>query len=249
MQVDPIGFEGDPINLYRYCDGNPVNASDPFGLKKDPWEEHQNEVAAAVDNAVRAAGEMTADGSSYGKAGGVECWTGNPVGTPGSAGSGRASNSSAPGAGLDGVLGGIAGHSGARNNLSGGAFGANNSVARSNGNGGGSGPAYDWVWLEQSLRKARPSRAEAESMNRFADFMDEAVGTYSVLALGGLEAGEALAGSELAQKAPLLRVRFGYHGPHHTFGALGRRSHLQLNWYFRGIKGSNRAIRVPIPWR
>ena len=32
LQPDPIGFAGDPSNLYRYCGNNPVNRSDPFGL-------------------------------------------------------------------------------------------------------------------------------------------------------------------------------------------------------------------------
>jgi RHS repeat-associated protein len=32
LQPDPIGFGGDPSNLYRYCGNNPVNWSDPYGL-------------------------------------------------------------------------------------------------------------------------------------------------------------------------------------------------------------------------
>ena len=32
LQPDPIGFSGDPANLYRYCGNNPVNWSDPTGL-------------------------------------------------------------------------------------------------------------------------------------------------------------------------------------------------------------------------
>jgi len=32
LQPDPIGFAGDPTNLYRYCGGDPVNNTDPFGL-------------------------------------------------------------------------------------------------------------------------------------------------------------------------------------------------------------------------
>ena len=32
LQPDPIGFAGDPANLYRYCANNPANASDPSGL-------------------------------------------------------------------------------------------------------------------------------------------------------------------------------------------------------------------------
>ncbi len=32
VQADPIGFSGDPTNLYRYCGNNPLNGSDPLGL-------------------------------------------------------------------------------------------------------------------------------------------------------------------------------------------------------------------------
>jgi RHS repeat-associated protein len=31
LQPDPIGFGGDPANLYRYCANNPFNCSDPSG--------------------------------------------------------------------------------------------------------------------------------------------------------------------------------------------------------------------------
>jgi RHS repeat-associated protein len=34
LQPDPIGFAGDPANLYRYCGNNPANLSDPTG--EDP---------------------------------------------------------------------------------------------------------------------------------------------------------------------------------------------------------------------
>jgi RHS repeat-associated protein len=32
LQPDPIGFDGDSANMYRYCGNNPANASDPEGL-------------------------------------------------------------------------------------------------------------------------------------------------------------------------------------------------------------------------
>jgi RHS repeat-associated protein len=36
LQVDPIGFAGDPANLYRYLGHNPMSGSDPMG--EDLWD-------------------------------------------------------------------------------------------------------------------------------------------------------------------------------------------------------------------
>jgi len=41
LQPDPIGFGGDPTNLYRCCGNNPVNWSDPSGLA-DVTQQYQN---------------------------------------------------------------------------------------------------------------------------------------------------------------------------------------------------------------
>ena len=32
LESDPMGFDAGDMNLFRYCDGDPVNGSDPFGL-------------------------------------------------------------------------------------------------------------------------------------------------------------------------------------------------------------------------
>jgi RHS repeat-associated protein len=37
IQTDPIGFDGDPMNLYRYCGGNPILHNDPTGLFDWTW--------------------------------------------------------------------------------------------------------------------------------------------------------------------------------------------------------------------
>ncbi len=31
MQVDPVGFTGDPLNLFRFCNHNPMTRNDPMG--------------------------------------------------------------------------------------------------------------------------------------------------------------------------------------------------------------------------
>ena len=37
LQTDPIGFKGDPLNLYRYCHNDPADFSDPMGLDSNVW--------------------------------------------------------------------------------------------------------------------------------------------------------------------------------------------------------------------
>ncbi len=38
MPQDPIGFNGDPSNLYRYVGNSPTNGTDPSGLAQDPTD-------------------------------------------------------------------------------------------------------------------------------------------------------------------------------------------------------------------
>jgi RHS repeat-associated protein len=37
LQPDPIGFKGDAANLYRFCNNNAVNRTDPMGLLTRDW--------------------------------------------------------------------------------------------------------------------------------------------------------------------------------------------------------------------
>jgi len=46
---------------------------------------------------------------------------------------------------------------------------------------------------------------------------------------------------------PSLGARVGFHGPYHEFPLLGKLPHLQLNWWQRGIDGSGRVLRLPLP--
>ena len=42
--------------------------------------------------------------------------------------------------------------------------------------------------------------------------------------------------------------KFAIHGPHHYFPSLGKKlTHLQVNWWQKGVKGSGNQIRIPFP--
>lgn len=47
LQTDPIGFKGDASNLYRYCNNDPVNRTDPLGLD---WGFFADEYPINFDN-------------------------------------------------------------------------------------------------------------------------------------------------------------------------------------------------------
>jgi RHS repeat-associated protein len=64
IQTDPIGFKGDPMNLYRYCGGNPINHSDPTGLYGEEISNLEEAIHVArirVMNEVRNPNRPTVD--------------------------------------------------------------------------------------------------------------------------------------------------------------------------------------------
>jgi RHS repeat-associated protein len=61
LQPDPIRFAGDPSNLYRYCGGDPVNWTDPFGLGPQPPKINNLEATMPMEW-VRASELPTYDG-------------------------------------------------------------------------------------------------------------------------------------------------------------------------------------------
>lgn len=71
---------------------------------------------------------------------------------------------------------------------------------------------------------------------------------YKVGEVAGVAHGVALGGSSVARAAG-VQTRVALHGAHHSFGSLGRLSHIQLNLWRIGVKGSGRAFRIPLPWR
>ena len=44
-------------------------------------------------------------------------------------------------------------------------------------------------------------------------------------------------------------TRIAVHEAHHTFGSVGKLSHVQMNYWQTGVKGSGGVFRIPLPWR
>ncbi len=80
------------------------------------------------------------------------------------------------------------------------------------------------------------------------DVVDYCSGFYTAGKWTGYAWEVATAGASIARAAGWT-TRLAIHGPHHAFGNLGKLSHIQLNWWRIGAKGSGGAFRIPLPWR
>lgn len=75
-------------------------------------------------------------------------------------------------------------------------------------------------------------------------------GTAATVAATVVGAGAgALTGGIIGHFARGGAVKIAVHGAHHTFGRLGKLAHVRVNWWVRGVKGSGRVMRIPLPWR
>ncbi len=74
--------------------------------------------------------------------------------------------------------------------------------------------------------------------------VDKQSSTYTAGKISGY-ALEAAAGGVVAKSLSRYGARLAVHGPHHTFGRLGRLPHVQLNIWKKGVKGSGKAFRLP----
>ena len=79
--------------------------------------------------------------------------------------------------------------------------------------------------------------------------LDEASLSYITGNVLGIVDSAAIGYLGAAYGAVGLRTRVAVHDAHHTFGALGRLSHIQINIWRQGIRASGRALRIPLPWR
>jgi hypothetical protein len=95
--------------------------------------------------------------------------------------------------------------------------------------------AQDPTLLQQSFEKG-PLGQTADASGFYYYGTRIALGTSAVAAT-----------SAAALGASGVATRVMIHGPHHTFGSLGRLPHFQLNWWRPGVSGSGGAFRVPFP--
>jgi len=78
--------------------------------------------------------------------------------------------------------------------------------------------------------------------------VDKCSGVYTTGEVSGY-AWDVAAGGAAVKSLSRYGARLAVHGPHHTFGRLGRLPHVQLNIWEKGVKGSGKAIRLPLPRR
>ena len=76
-QTDPIGFQGDPLNLYRFCGNNPLLGGDPMGLQEGDNPSDNMSLVAFLDFGGRTSGLF--DGSSDAATWASANWFGDPV--------------------------------------------------------------------------------------------------------------------------------------------------------------------------
>jgi len=80
------------------------------------------------------------------------------------------------------------------------------------------------------------------------DSVDPCSGAYTAGKWSSYAWDVAVGGAAL-KSASRYGARLAIHGPHHTFGRLGRLPHAQLNVWKKGVKGSGKALRLPLPRR
>ena len=84
-----------------------------------------------------------------------------------------------------------------------------------------------------------------DSLNDLADEKVCENGGYGKFSRGAANVSAAAAYAAAGAKLSGIQSRIGIHGPHHKFGKFGKRAHIQLNIWWKGVKGSGKAFRVP----
>jgi RHS repeat-associated protein len=169
LSPDPIGLEGG-LNLYEFCDSNPLNFRDPDGLFACEGYEYWMDVAVAGHDRGGIVGNLQAAGAS-GMTSFIDFW-------------------------------------GART-LQGNA--------------------------ERSGSAAGEGRTGA------------AIG-YGTLAVGQIALEAVAVGG--AMESAKYSTKVATHGAHHTFNLFGKKlklPHIQFNFWKKGIGGSGKSFRIPLP--
>ena len=87
-----------------------------------------------------------------------------------------------------------------------------------------------------------------EQLNGGTDVVDVCSNAYTAGSIIGVGTSFALGGTGIARVAGYTS-RIAIHGAHHTFGNLGRLSHIQVTVWKIASKGSGSNYRFPLPWR
>jgi RHS repeat-associated protein len=91
---------------------------------------------------------------------------------------------------------------------------------------------------------------QTEMYGRSCDKFNKYVGYYGTRGalIGAAVADVAALGLIVAEGAFGLQTRVAIHDAHHTFGALGKLAHIQVNGWIQGVSGSGWVFRIPLPW-
>jgi uncharacterized protein RhaS with RHS repeats len=227
ISEDPIGIGGG-MNLYAFAGNNPVNFRDPYGLdhctKRDPktGTAYQPEGTACEIPGVTVTGRKSGGGGTvYGGSGRGGSWYRPTRGGAGITWKQLMAGAHSATAGLQPTQ-----------CISGAGGGFVNAVAGF-GDAASMGASY---WVRENITGGN------ENVDRCANAYraGQAGGITADLGLGGLSAARAAGWTS----------RIALHPAHHSFGRLGKLTHIQVNIWRKGVKGSGlRAFRVPLPWR
>ncbi len=82
-------------------------------------------------------------------------------------------------------------------------------------------------------------------------YTDEAGGAWKFwedVALEVATTAALAAAGGIGAEAAGWQSKASYHGAHHAFGEAGKLSHIQVNIWKEGVKGSGKSFRFPLPW-
>jgi hypothetical protein len=220
LNADPIGFAGG-MNWYAFAGNDPVSRSDPFGLKDSKADVYQ--LPSMVVTARRTAGDIADYAkAAFGGAGEGLLYAGRGfVTAPYRLGQGVVSGYQ--------QIGGLIGEAIVDPHQLG----------------------SDWLYMQ--LHPLQTAELEAEVAAGMAAMLAESIKAQAQTSEGRGElwgdATFALFSGGALRYPTTNGARLAVHGPHHSFAFFGKASHIQLNWWTKGVRGSGDVARWALPWK